>query len=43
MAPQLYSPVGLDLKLVKRALNAALKFSELRYPGNKEVPRSIPV
>ena len=39
---QLYSPIGLDLKLVKPALNDALGASESGYLGDENCPRSIP-
>ena len=39
--PEPYSLIGLNLKLVKRALIPSLRSSELGYPGNEEGPRSI--
>ena len=38
---QLNSPVGLDLKLVKRALNDPLRASESGHLGDENYPRSI--
>ena len=38
----MYSPIGLDLKLVKRALNEPLRASESGHLGDESCPRSVP-
>ena len=40
--PIKWTVIGLDLKLMKQALNDPLRASESGHPGDQNCPRSVP-